>query len=90
MKNVKNTTISDGFADRFAPKNPSWRCFHNYALGTIINMRKVLRYVIANYDEMKEKGALASDIGVKGATMSPIADCYGFYFPEMAKTEKMY
>ncbi len=93
MKNVKNTTterISDGFADRFAPKNPSWRCFHNYALGTIINMRKVLRYVIANYDNMKENGALASDIGVKGATMSPIAAHYGYYFPENVKTEKMF
>lgn len=93
MKNVKNPTterISDGFVDRFAPKAPSWRCFHGYALGTIVNMRKVLRYVIANYDEMNEKGATASDIGVKGATMIPISDCYGFYFPEKVKTEKMF
>ena len=90
MKNVKNTTterISDGFVDRFAPKAPSWRCFHGYALGTIVNMRKVLRYVIANYDEMKEKGATASDIGVKGATMSPISIAIGYYFPGMVKDD---
>lgn len=75
MKNVKNPTerISDGFVDRFAPKAPSWKCFHGYALGTIVNMRKVLRYVIANYDNIKVSGALASEIGVKGATMSPIS-----------------
>lgn len=75
VKVVKNTTerISDGFVDRFAPKAPCWKCFHNYALGTIVNMHKVLKYVVANYDNMKEKGASASDIGVKGATMKPIS-----------------
>jgi hypothetical protein len=102
VKVVKNTTkrISDGFVDRFAPKAPSWRCFHNYALGTIVNMRKVLKYVVANYDNIKEKGVLVSDIGVKGATMKPISvwdgiwggkdDFMFYYFNDSICSEKTY
>lgn len=101
MKNVKIPTterISDGFVDRFAPKAPSWKDFHGYALGTILNMRKVLRYVIANYDNMKVSGALASEIGVKGATMSPISlwdgavykDTMFIYSDDFVFSEKTY